>query len=362
MPDIAFLLDTPITLDAGENPTSRIQVAELGSFSDPRYGRFAITLAMVDSWRKNLAGYFGGEIAVDYDHATDRGGSSEAAGWIKSLSVDGNQVWANVEWTPEGAKAVREKRWRFISPTFTESAKDKAGRQLGSTLHRVALTNDPFLRGMAAVTLSAARPEFAERLDEPADSRPSMPDFDTKKLATALGVDDDETKILAAVADLKAAAEKIPETPDLKVLAAANPDVVLLTKGEHAKLKGEADAAGALAVRVQSLETETAEAKFTLAFDTAFNEGRLDAKPETRTLYKDLYDAAPEQALKLLAAAPKIVNTVPKGTGGSADAGDAPEGTDPESYELDKRVTAYMAEHKINDYVIALSAVTAMEA
>lgn len=358
MPDIAFLSDTPLALDAGDKPTSTIQVAELGKFTDPRYGDFQITSKMVASWQRNLAGYLGGQVAVDYDHATDRGGSSEAAGWITSLNVDGTKVMASVEWTPEGAQAVKDKRWRFISPTFTDKKRDEKGQPLGDTLLRVALTNDPFLRGMAAVTLSAARPEFAERVQEdPADSRAAMPEF-TKKLAAALGVDDDEAKVLAAVADLKAAAEKTPEAPDLKVLAAADPSVVLLTVAEHEQLKGEATQATALAERLTSLEAERATEKFTAAYDTAFTEGRVDAKPETRELHAGIYKNDPDGSLKLLASLPKIVNTTPKGAGGSQGDVNTPAGGDPGRFELDAQVKAHMAEHNITDYSIALAAVT----
>lgn len=43
----------------------------------------------VDGWTPNLAGVFGGRIAIDYDHSSDRGGGTRAAAWIAGLHPDG---------------------------------------------------------------------------------------------------------------------------------------------------------------------------------------------------------------------------------------------------------------------------------
>lgn len=166
--DYAFISDAPLTLaDAGGNaPTSRIQVAEIGKFSDPgRYGDFAVTADEVANWQKVLAEHFKGEIPIDVDHHTDRGISSEAAGWIKSIVIAGARVLADVEWTPLGASAIREKRYKFISPTFVGNLRNQIGEKLGPALLRAALTNSPFLASMPAVSLCAA-PILAERVDD----------------------------------------------------------------------------------------------------------------------------------------------------------------------------------------------------
>lgn len=349
--DFTTLIDAPVTLADGAT-TSRIQVAQLGDFKDPRYGRFSITRKMVDSWKALLSDYFQGGVPIDYDHATDKGGSSEAAAWIKSIALDGERVMADVEWTPEGAQAVRDKRWLFISPTFVGDFKDQQGRSLGPALLRAALTNSPFLRSMPAISLSAA-PLFAQP-DPRADSRPPMPDIDTTKLLEALGVDEpDEAKLLEAVEKLKAdAAAKSdpPAAPDLKTLA-ADAGKVLLDAAQLAELQQNASEGAAAAAKLR-------EQTFTLAYDKAMTEGRVDAKDETRELHRGIYDVDAERSLKLLASLPKVVNTAPRGTGGGAPDVDVPDGADAERFELDARAKAYMLEHKTDDYLAAAQAVS----
>jgi Mu-like prophage I protein len=168
-PSFSTFTDAPIDLAAptGDSPvTKRFQIAEVGRFKDPRYGEFEITAADVDSWKKLLAEEFQGEVPIDFDHNTDKGGptGSRAAAWIKSIVQDGAKVLADVEFTPEGAESVRNRAYRYISPTFVGDYKDKRQRSRGPALLRAALTNNPFLRDMPAISLSAA-PLEAERVE-----------------------------------------------------------------------------------------------------------------------------------------------------------------------------------------------------
>jgi hypothetical protein len=348
MPDAyTFITDTPTLLDAGEGApiTSRIQVAEIGRFKDPRYGSFAIAPSDVANWKRLLAGHFQGRVPIDFDHRTDKGISSEAAGWITSLQQTGNQVHANVEWTPPGESAVREKRYLYISPTFVDTLKDQTGTALGPALLRAALTNNPFLRNMPAVSLSADSFTVAERIAEPPDSRPVMPELSKIAKALSLPQDATEEKILEAIGERA-------EPPQAKTLEAqaAEKGMVLLDAERVTKL--EADAA----TGVQAAK-QLGEQRFTLAFDKALTDGRVDAKPETRELHQSIYDANPDLAIRNLEALPKVVNLAAATTTGRVQAdGEAPEGVDPDSFELDQRVQAHMAEHK-TDYMTALEAV-----
>lgn len=158
--------DAPIDLAAEGTVTKRIQIAEIGKFRDPRYGSFEITVADVDSWTRLLADEFQGEVPIDYDHNTDKAGptGSKAAAWIKSIVQDGVNVLADVEFTPDGAESVRNREYRYISPTFVADYKDKLQKSRGPALLRAALTNNPFLRDMPAISLSAA-PLEAERVE-----------------------------------------------------------------------------------------------------------------------------------------------------------------------------------------------------
>lgn len=145
-----------VLADAPANPAKPVAVAKLGDrFKDSRYGSFAITL---DDFRKWIANFRAvkPEVHFDLDHVSERGGSTEAAGWVKDLRIDGDKLMADVDWTPVGESAIREKRYRFLSPVYG-GWRDEEGRVHKDVLRSVGLTNRPFLRqGMPALALSEA--------------------------------------------------------------------------------------------------------------------------------------------------------------------------------------------------------------
>lgn len=354
MPDVAFILDTPTSLADSDTPRSRIQVAQLGRYKDPRYGDFAITAAEVANWSRLLADYFQGRVPIDLDHATDKGGPSEAAAWIVGLQRDGNDVFADVEWTTKGAAAVREKRYLYISPTFVGDLKDPQGQSLGPALLRAALTNNPFLRQMPAVSLSAAAP--AVRIGDVSDSRQSMPDL-LKTLAKLYGLPEDapEEKILEAATTAKQAAEAKPESTNTVTLEAqaAAEGKVLLDSATVTKLTADA------ALGVQANET-LKTMRFDAAYDEALRSGRIDAKPETRALHASIFAVDPDNSIALLESLPEgVVNLAARGAGGHDDTDVTTlDGytVDPDDMRLDKQVRARMLD-KGEDYPTALTAV-----
>ena len=145
---------------ADGTPSSWIQVAKTGTFKSSRYGQFSIT-------RQDLAQMIVNQPAaptrlpIDYDHLSmdpKKPGDGIAAGWITDLELrdDGDTLWAKVEWTPDGAKRVQAKEYQFVSPSFMKGAKSKAdGKEIGTALLAAAVTNHPFLDGMAALALNA---------------------------------------------------------------------------------------------------------------------------------------------------------------------------------------------------------------
>lgn len=190
-------------------------------------------------------------IPVDYDHSYAEGGGTRAAGWVDAASVearaDGTELWAQVDWTPSAADAIRAGEFRYFSPEIAfKSNKDGVLRKAAEFLAG-ALTNRPFFKDMAPVRLSEAHPI------EPTEGVPM-----SKVIATSLGLaeDADEKTIAAAIktrddavtaAEKKAteAAEKLTETQaELDALRATASDadkeltglkttVATLLKGRH---------------------------------------------------------------------------------------------------------------------------------
>jgi phage I-like protein len=329
----------PITLDTTEGAParSRIQVAEIGSFNDPgRYGKFEITQAEVDNWKRLLSTHFKGRIPVDEDHLTDKGVSSKARGWITSLEQDGHKVYAQVEWTPAGAQVVRDREFAYISPTFRSRVLDQHGQNLGPGLLRAALTNNPFLHKMPAISLCGQVAVQGEAETDPgADSRGRMSDL--ANITKALGLDEDatETKVLEAISALNDKATAEPTEPKTLEAQAAEQGKVLLSADQVTTLQAQAaqGAAAAETLRVQTFEN---------AYAKALEAGKVDAKDETKALHRAVYDAKPDESLKLLDALPVVVNLDARGSSGK-DEIDGVSLTDPDGQTVDEASARLLA-------------------
>jgi hypothetical protein len=155
------LLSAPATASGSTAPRSWIQIARTGSFTSNRYGQFSITrddLAQMLHNFNNVTPKAPTELPIDYDHLSmdpKRPGDGIAAGWMKKLELrnNGDELWAEAEWTEDGADRIRKREYRFISPSFVKDHVHKDGRKIGTTLIASALTCHPFLEGMSALTL-----------------------------------------------------------------------------------------------------------------------------------------------------------------------------------------------------------------
>lgn len=315
--DLVTLADIPALASGDGKVTARIPVARLGKFKDRRYGNFAITREDYDGWKRNLTEVFNGEAPVDYDHSPEKGGGSEAAGWIKSLELDGDKVMAQVDFTPQGAQAIRDGRWRYISPTFRSNYRDEHGEDRGRTLIGAGLTNRPFLkRGMPAISLSAD--DFQEPAESVAadasDSRDTMPDLTKIAEKLSLDADADEAKILDAIDTLQAAGE----------------GVKTLSADDYATLLSDAEAGRAA---VATLEGD----KFTTAWTKALDEGRV--APASKENFEGLRDLDVDLAVKTLNDLPQIVKTTAAGDPARPGA-TAPAGVDADRFELHEQAEA----------------------
>lgn len=310
MPELTFIVDAPDAVQlSGTTKTSWIQIAKTGSYVDPRYGRFKITLAEFKIWMDNfhLLNKAGGRLGlpIDIDHGPETKGNTEAAGWLTELEVrNGTELWAKAEWNELGVQLVGERRYVYISPSYVPNIRDEHGKEHGTALLGVALTNRPFL-SMATVSLSKYIQTSTESYT-PDD----MPFPATILSALGLGADADDNVVLAKITELTAKPE--PQTKTLAELASAQ-GMVILNATEHAALKHAADqgAEAATLLRTQRFET---------AFTAALNDPKgARVLPTQKDGLKTFYDAAPDACILHIEALPSLVNATPVGSGGGGD-------------------------------------------
>ena len=188
----------------------RVQLSPFGEFTLHDGGKRNGTVqhcskaafeALVANWK--AAG--SPDVLVDVDHASARGGSTEAAAWCNALEVDDNGLQGVFNLTPKGLELVKNRSYRFVSPGWTLSPD---GTPI--SLCSVALTNRPNLPVKPVVNADGTGGQDPE---DP-NSRKDTPEMDIKKLAAALGLPETATEeeVLAAIkamqdAQAQAAAE-----------------------------------------------------------------------------------------------------------------------------------------------------------
>lgn len=203
-----------LTTAEGESQADVVREAQLaysGEFVSGRYGRFKISEQDIDSMVANHATQAHPvaptELSVDYDHK-----EGEAAGWIKRVwkKVVGAgaarrvELWGSVAWTKDAADKIATRKYRFFSPMFDKTFATPLGRKIGATLLGGALTNRPFLQGMAAVTCSMGEDDHA--LPVVPQRSASMKLFKTKD---------------AQGNDVEIDLDAIKDAPEVKALSAA---------------------------------------------------------------------------------------------------------------------------------------------
>lgn len=181
-------------LSAAEVPT-RVRVAPWGEVTSSN-GSFVMD---AEAGRLVIEAFAsqGNDLPIDYEHQTLGGtyaspsGRAPAAGWIKRLeAIDGEGLFAEVEWTPDGMAHLAAKEYRYLSPVAIVRRSD--GRMVG--LHSAALTNKPAIVEMEPIV---NRSHDEPQSDEDAD------------VVSALAAAREEVAALRAEAARRGAADRV---------------------------------------------------------------------------------------------------------------------------------------------------------
>jgi hypothetical protein len=289
-PGLVRFLSLPITLADGAK-TSWVTVTRTGTFTDPRYGSFDITPAMLAQMVSNFESrVLGQDVFFDVAHKPSDG----AACKVLRLAVDNGRLRALVEWTDFGIDAVKKRGFSYLSAEYHEDWRDnERGNPHGCVLLGAGLTTRPVVKHLDPVQLShdgAADPDDTAKTAIHPSLLKNLTEFDTmnKHLQTlrlkllALGLTEaqikpildaalkqleaanaDEAKCLALVDTFNAAGEALHA--QLKTLAAAGgaaPQVINLQVGNGL----DATAVQTEVARVLALQaTAAAEASAALA-------------------------------------------------------------------------------------------------
>lgn len=281
-PGRVHFLSMPVELAEGAK-TSWVTVTRTGTFTDPRYGSFEITPAMLAQMVANFdARVLGQDVFIDVAHDHTAG----AAGQVLKLAVEGSRLRALVQWTEFGIDAVRKRGFSYLSADYHEDWRDnEKGLPHGVVLLGAGLTTRPVIKHLDRVTLAqggdpedddaklAVHPNLIKTL-ESRDMNKHLIALRAKLLSLGLteeqikpilaaatkqleAAGDDDAKQLAAVAPFEAAGETL--AAHLKTLG-ATPQAITLQVGNGGL---SADAVAAEVQRILAAQAAAAAADAT---------------------------------------------------------------------------------------------------
>lgn len=335
-------------------------------------------------------------LPIDKEHHTVGGeysapdGSAVAVGWINSIhAVQGKGLFAQVEWTEEGAELIASKKYRYLSPVILVRRADNRAVEL----HSIALTNKPAFVG--AVPIVNQEPSISDDiwdritylLNLPLTSTKEAIMTDLERLLSQLreisGVDEG-TDAAGVVAALKAGVaggdtlrsavckalglDTAKAGKDDEIVAAINAvkaGAAKPTEPDPTKFVPMLDHKGVVD-RLTALETEVLANKTEGFISDGLDAGKITEA--SRGMWERVFKLDPDQAKKDLEAAPAMA---PKsGRVLSRGAGAAPAGPtaggdaviahrdqfDPNKIDRYERIKAHMKEHKVG-YAQAMEAV-----
>ena len=106
-----------------------------------------------------------GELVIDYEHqsnySTQNGLPAPAAGWIVDMFLDAKRQYiiAKVRWTKKALDMIKNKEYRYISPSFLLSDNQHITQIIGA-----GLVNQPAITQLPAITAKATNSGFVKSI------------------------------------------------------------------------------------------------------------------------------------------------------------------------------------------------------
>lgn len=236
-------------LDNGE---SEVQVATIGTVVGSDKDGNPIEQNFSEEALKRIAETQVDDILVDADHSSEKGGSTEAQGWLSKLKfVPGVGLIGSIKWTDLGRKLIENRVFRWLSPAWLLND-DKEPEFMTSC----ALTNKPSQYGRISPIVNSVPRGTNEEVSNPQEEIIDMTKEEVVQLIRETVAQIKAEKEAAEAEEAKKAAETqneaVPEqkkeiTDAEKAAEANNEEVPEKSEGEKLaeELKKAENACGA---------------------------------------------------------------------------------------------------------------------
>ena len=129
------------TIDNGE---TEVQIATVGTVVGSDIDGNPVEQNFTEDSLQKIVENTTDEVLVDAEHQSEKGGTTEAKGWLSKLNfVPGKGLFGSIKWTDIGRKLVENRVFRWLSPSWLIDKVTKEPVAMTS----VALTNKPSQMG-----------------------------------------------------------------------------------------------------------------------------------------------------------------------------------------------------------------------
>ena len=129
------------TIDNGE---TEVQIATVGTVVGSDIDGNPVEQNFTEDSLQKIVENTTDEVLVDAEHQSEKGGTTEAKGWLSKLNfVPGKGLFGSIKWTDIGRKLVENRVFRWLSPSWLIDKITKEPVAMTS----VALTNKPSQMG-----------------------------------------------------------------------------------------------------------------------------------------------------------------------------------------------------------------------
>lgn len=245
----------------------------------------------------------GDRIEIDINHATyhaaPRGERSDAYGWITAMHAREDGLWGTVEWTPVGARLVRQKAYRGISPALILDPKDPSSIV---AIGNASLVNRPNLLGLTTLHQENAM-TFMERLADALGLLATASEDDVLAAVRGKKSGGDtalQSSLTAIGTALGVAAEEAAIVAAARALKTAQPAEVVALQSQLAEVT----------TQLNTLTTNAARERAEAVVDEAIRKGRVGVKP-SRDRFIALHMADPAATVAMLDGMPVLQGALP---------------------------------------------------
>lgn len=235
-------------------PDEWIRIVPVGYFPNHHDGAHQIEAKHVQEMAKNFAATKV-DLLFDYEHRS-LWGNSIAAGWSSEVEAREDGLYVKYPaFTRRAQEMIEGREYRYFSPVYRLTTKNKLGVEIGATIMSVALTNTPY---------------FDNEIDSVKNSKGDAMPF-SKEFLAKLKLPEDAT-----IEQVEAAVNALPPADEAKDKPANPPAPAPVAMDKPKAPEGGSESA--LEKRISALEAERQAQKDAMAeslVNSAIAEGRI---------------------------------------------------------------------------------------